>query len=233
MSSNDILFVGTSSSAGYFTNFGQTRRQGVELGLKGSRRSVDWQVHYSYLQATYQSAACLLGANNSSRGTAPECTANGQSDEILVRPGDHLPGLPTHSLKLGLSWQAADWLRLGGDVQAFSGQYARGNENNQHQAGSATDTFGTTRNFEGAGRIPGYAILNLNAEAGLGAGWQIFAKINNVFDKHYATAAALAENPFAAGVFQIDSANWQHATFVAPGAPRAAWLGIRYLFAAK
>ena len=234
LSSDDILFVGTSTSAGYFTNFGKTQRQGLELGLNGRQRRVDWFVNYSYLHATFQSAACLLAGNNSSRGTAAECTAGGQDDEILVSKGDRLPGLPTHSLKLGLNWRTTDWLRLGGDVQAFSGQYARGNENNQHQSGTATDAFGTTRTFDGPGKTAGYAILNLNAEAELGAGWQVFAKVNNVFDKRYATAAALAENPFdAGGSFQVDSADWRRETFVAPGAPRAAWLGVRYAFGGK
>lgn len=231
LSTDDILFVGTSTSAGYFTNFGKTQRQGLELGLNGRQRSIDWYANYSYLHATFQSAACLLAENNSSRGTAAECTASGQDDEIYVKKGDRLPGLPTHSLKLGLSWKATDWLRLGGDVQAFSGQYARGNENNQHQAGTYTDAFGNTRTFDGAGKTAGYAILNLNAEAKLGAGWQLFAKVNNLFDKRYATAAALAENPFnSAGAFQNNSGDWHRETFVAPGAPRATWVGMRYVF---
>ncbi len=233
VSTDDILFVGTSTSAGYFTNFGKTQRQGLELGLNGRQRSLDWFANYSYLQATYQSDACLLGANNSSRGTAAECTAGGQDDEILVKKGNHLPGLPSHSAKLGLSWKAANWLRIGGDVQAFSGQYARGNENNQHQSGSATDAFGNTRSFDGSGKTPGYAILNLNGEVHLSANLQLFGKINNVFDKYYATASALAENPFASGSFQINSSDWHRETFVAPGAPRAAWVGLRYAFDSK
>lgn len=231
LSTDDILFVGTSTSAGYFTNYGKTQRQGLELGLAGRQRGIDWQINYSYLHATFQSDACLLAENNSSRGTAAQCTANGQDDEIYVGKGSRMPGLPAHSLKLALSWPATDWLRVGGNVQAFSGQYARGNENNQHQAGTYTDLFGNVRSFDGAGKTAGYAILNLNAEARLGAGWQLFAKINNVLDKRYATGAALAENPFnAAGGFQIDSGDWRRETFVAPGAPRAAWLGLRYNF---
>jgi outer membrane receptor protein involved in Fe transport len=223
LSSDDILFVGTSHSAGYFTNYGKTLRQGLELGLNGSQHRVDWQINYSYLKATFQSPACLLAANNSTAGSAAECPA---SDEIFVRKGDQMPGMPKHSLKLGLSWRAVDWLRIGGNVQAFSSQFARGNENNQHQAGTVGG-----QTFAGDGRIPGYAILNLNAEARLGGGWQVFAKINNVFDKHYATAAALAANPFdATGSFQNNSAAWSHETFVAPGAPRAGWLGVRYVF---
>jgi len=231
VSTDDILFVGTSTSAGYFTNFGKTQRQGIELGINGRQRSLEWFANYSYLHATFQSEACLLAENNSSRSTAAACTANGQDDEILVKKGNRLPGLPEHSFKLGLSWRATDWLRLGGDVQAFSGQYARGNENNRHQSGDATDVFGNTRRFEGAGKTAGYAILNLNAEAKLGAGWQAFLRVNNVFDKRYATAAALAENPFdGSGHFQTDSGDWRRETFVAPGAPRAAWVGVRYVF---
>ena len=39
---DDILFVGTTTSAGYFTNFGKTRRQGVELGASGSSGPLEW-----------------------------------------------------------------------------------------------------------------------------------------------------------------------------------------------
>jgi outer membrane receptor protein involved in Fe transport len=233
MSSDDILFVGTSTSAGYFTNYGKTLRQGLELGLNGSFRRLDWYANYSWLHASFRTDACLLGANNSTRGTTMECTGAGQDDEILVRKGNRIPGLPEHSLKFGLAWRATDWLRLGGDVQAFSSQYVRGNENNQHQSGTVTDALGSTRSFDGPGKLPGYAILNLNAEAKIGGGWQLFAKINNVFDKQYATAGALAENPFVGGSFQANPDDWRRETFVAPGAPRAAWLGLRYVFGGK
>ncbi|WP_374241009.1 TonB-dependent receptor [Zoogloea sp.] len=233
LNSDDILFVGTSTSAGYFTNFGKTLRQGLELGLDGRLRRFDWYASYTWLQASFRSVACILAENNSTRGTAPECTANGQDDEILVRKGDRLPGLPAHSLKLGLAWRATDELRLGADLQAFSGQYLRGNENNRHQAGTYTDVNGETRTFEGAGKVGGYAVLNLNAELGLGAGWQAFARVNNVFDRRYASAGVLAENPFVGGAFQANPDNWRRESFVAPGAPRAAWVGVRYLFGGR
>ena len=233
LNSDDILFVGTSTSAGYFTNFGKTLRQGLELGLDGRLRRFDWYASYTWLQASFRSAACILAENNSTRGTAPECTTNGQDDEILIRKGDRLPGLPAHSLKLGLAWRATDELRLGADLQAFSGQYLRGNENNRHQAGTYTDVNGETRTFEGAGKVGGYAVLNLNAELGLGAGWQAFARVNNVFDRRYASAGVLAENPFVGGAFQANPDNWRRESFVAPGAPRAAWVGVRYLFGGR
>jgi len=231
VNTDDILFVGTSTSAGYFTNFGRTQRQGIELALSGAHGAVEWQVNYAYLHATFRSSACLLAENNSSRGQDAACTAAGQSDEILVRKGDRLPGLPAHSLKLAARWRAAPGLRLGADVQIFSGQYARGNENNRHRAGTATDAFGNVREFDGGGRLPGYAVLNLDAEFDIARGWQIVGRVDNVFDRRYASAAALAENPFdAGGAFRVDSGDWRHQTFVAPGAPRTFWLGLRRTF---
>ncbi len=233
LSSDDILFVGTSTSAGYFTNFGKTQRQGLELAANGAIRQFNWFANYNWLHASFRSSACLLAENNSTRGTAPECTGAGQDDEIYVQKGNRLPGLPEHSLKLGLVWRASDWLRLGGDLQAFSGQYLRGNENNQHRSGEAIDVNGQSRTFEGAGKTAGYFIVNLNAEAKLGAGWQAFAKLNNVFDRRYASAGALAENPFVGGSFQANPDDWRRESFVAPGAPRAAWVGVRYAFGGK
>ena len=226
---DDILFVGTSTSQGYFTNFGQTRRDGLELALDGKAGSVDWQIAYGWIKATFQNSTCLLAQNNSSRGTAAACTAGGQNDEILVQSGNRLPGIPEHSLKLGLRWRAAPDLRLGADVVAFSSQYLRGNENNQHQAGTGTDAFGGRRVFENAGQTDGYAVLNLNADYQLARAWSLFGSVNNVFDKHYATGGALAENPFnSSGTFVPDADQWRRESFIAPGAPRSFWLGLRY-----
>lgn len=235
LNQDDILFVGTSTSAGYFTNFGKTERQGLELGIAVSTGRVDWRADYNWLRATYRSDACILAENNSTRGTAPECTAGGQDDEILVRRGDRLPGLPEHMLKLGVNWRATDRVRIGADLLAFSSQYARGNENNRHRAGTATDALGETREFAGGGKIPGYAVVNLNGDIDLGAGWQLFGRISNLFDRRYASAGVLAENPFtgAGNAFAGNADDWRRETFVAPGAPRAAWIGVRYRFGGR
>jgi iron complex outermembrane recepter protein len=218
---DDILFVGTSTSAGYFTNFGKTRREGVELGLSGATAGVDWQVNYSYLKATFQSSACLLAENNSSAGSSPACGA----DEIRVTAGDRLPGLPEHALKLLLTWRPSDKLRLGADLAAYSDQTVRGNENGRQQADD---------NHRGSGTLGGYGVVNLDADYQLGGGWTAFGRVANLFDHRYASAGALAENPFdAAGQFQADPDAWRGEQFVAPGAPRAAWVGVRYRWGAK
>jgi outer membrane receptor protein involved in Fe transport len=229
---DDILFVGTSTSQGYFTNFGRTRREGVELGASGRNGPFSWRAQYGYVRATYQSPACVLAENNSTRGQSAECTAGGQDDEILVSPGNRLPGIPAHSLKLGLDWKGRPGWVVSAEMQAYSSQYVRGNENNAHQAGTFSDILGGgPRTFLGPGKLPGHAVVNLALRGDLGGGWEATARIANLFDRRYTTAGALAENPFnAAGGFQTNSADWTRETFVSPGAPRSAWLGVHYRF---
>lgn len=229
-SRDDILFVGTTTSSGYFTNFGRTRRQGVELGLGAAQARSNWNMQYSLLRATFESDACLLSPNNSSRGQSVHCAARG-NNLIHVIPGNRLPGLPAHSLKLSGDMRLDERSSLGADLAGFSRQFARGNENNLHQAGLAT-AGSTTRDFQGSGSTPGYAVLNLTAKRQLAHGWEFLGRIDNLFDRRYTTGAALAENPFNnAGRFQTNSDNWTRETFVAPGAPRAVWIGLRYAFA--
>ena len=85
-----------------------------------------------------------------------------------------------------------------------------------------------TRTFLGAGEIKAYTLLNLGTRVKVGSAWEVFGRINNVFDKKYATAGALAENPFnAAGTFQTNSGNWGRETAFGPGAPRSAFVGVR------
>lgn len=124
---------------------------------------------------------------------------------------------------------ARRWRRTG----LLSSQYVRGNENNQHQSGTYTDALGSVRTFEGPGKIGGYAILNLNAEAKLGGGWQVFAKINNVFDRKYATVARWPRAPSVGGSFQADPDDWRRQTFVALVGPRVRLGYVRYVFGGK
>jgi iron complex outermembrane receptor protein len=77
--------------------------------------------------------------------------------------------------------------------------------------------------------VDGYSVLNLTTSYRLGQQWEVFARINNVLDEDYATTGILAENSFGAnGAFLTNPAAWEDETFYAPGAPRAAWIGVRY-----
>jgi iron complex outermembrane recepter protein len=223
---DDILFISTASGgAGYFSNFGQTRRQGLELGLAGKHRRWDWSLDYALTDATFQSAAVIQSPNNSRRSDISSGGVN--DDQIEVRPGNRLPGIPRHTLKLGLTYAAGEKWSLGGQLQAYSWQYARGNENNAHQAGTFTSNLGNTRTFAGSGRVPGYAVLNLQASYRPQPQQEWFARVNNVFDRAYGTAGLLGENAFPGGVFDATGDNGQKEMFVAPGAPRSFWLGVR------
>ncbi len=209
INTDDILFVAEGTgSQGFFTNFGKTKREGAEFGLAsatGNRFS--WAFDYSYVKATFESEACIVSESNSTSG---QCG----SDGILVTPGNRIPGIPEHQLKLSGDFRITDNWSIGGTVLSFSDQFAHGNENNQHDEN---------------GKVAGYSILNLITSYRLGQQWEIFARINNVFDKEYSTGAILAENSFGAdGAFLTEDDDWTNETFYAPGAPRAAWIGVRY-----
>jgi iron complex outermembrane receptor protein len=216
---DDILFVGTSASAsrGFFQNFGRTRRQGAELGLSGRASLFEWHASYSYVRATFESGACVVSQSNSTAGASPACAAQ----QIEVKPGNRIPGVPLHNFKLNVSARPAASWTIGSTLTAYSNQYVRGNENNAHTPDGAA--------FNGSGKLGGYALVDLHTTYDLGAAWQLFAKVTNLFDREYASAGQLGRSAFDAhGVFIPDADNWTNQQFVGPGAPRAGWIGVRY-----
>jgi outer membrane receptor protein involved in Fe transport len=76
--------------------------------------------------------------------------------------------------------------------------------------------------------LPGYALLHLRAAWQLGNGIELLMRVGNVFDRRYETYGALAETAFDAdGVFTGEE---RDAVFVAPGAPRSLFVGLRARF---
>jgi outer membrane receptor protein involved in Fe transport len=203
---DDILFVASNTTGeGYFDNFGKTRRQGIETAISGQLSRLTWNVGYSFVDATYQSSESIVSENNS------QADADGQ---IQIRSGDRIPGIPRHQLKLRADFAVTPKWNIGSNVLVFSDQYARGNENNAHQGDGA--------------KVSGYAVVNLDTRYRIGNGWQLFAKVNNVFDREYDNAGLLGETLFNAnGSFNGDE---RYQPFYAPGAPRAGWVGVRWEF---
>jgi outer membrane receptor protein involved in Fe transport len=73
-------------------------------------------------------------------------------------------------------------------------------------------------------------LLDLTTSWKLRPGWEVFGKVTNVFDRQYATGGLLGNNAFdASGALQAP-ADWRQSQFVAPGAPRAGWVGLRVTF---
>src|SRR5262249_16709530 len=60
---DDLLFVSsTASGFGYFRNFGKTRRQGAEAGLKTQFGRFTLGGNYTFLNATYESNETIDGS---------------------------------------------------------------------------------------------------------------------------------------------------------------------------
>lgn len=216
-STDDILFVAApnASSFGYFKNFGKTQRQGIELGLNSQQGAFKFATHYTWLQATYQSSEVLGGDSNST---------NNNDGNIAIQPGNTIPLTPKHILKLHADYAWSPAWSTGLGMTAFSGVYARGNENNQHQPDGDEHL--------GSGRTAGYVVFNANARyvSGKSTSWML--NVMNLFDRRYSTAGQLGPAAFSANgqQFVSSSTREQHSMSVAPGAPRSVWLSMRHSF---
>jgi outer membrane receptor protein involved in Fe transport len=211
---NDIQFIASNTTgAGFFKNVGETLRQGLDFGIKAKFSKVRWSLGYSYIDATYQTPFEIANSVNSASFN------NGTTDVIQVNKGNYLAGIPKHQFKVRGEYDVLPNWTVGANIVAYSEQFLRGNENNQDADGKAS----------------GYALLNLDTRYTVGnSGWQLFAKVNNVFDTDYSTGGILGRNAFsgANGAFDsgTDADDWAKAKFVAPGAPRAGWVGVTYEF---
>ncbi|MDO7949918.1 TonB-dependent receptor [Xanthomonas euvesicatoria pv. eucalypti] len=208
---DDILFLrAPDTQLGYFDNVGRTRYQGVDAALH--LRSGDWQwsAGYSYLDATYRSDGQLLSGER----------------VIALRPGLRIAALPRHNLKLGMEWQR-DALTLGVGVRAVSGRVASGNEDGQVDNAEEGEAAPERLDIGTAG----YALADLQARWTINARVSLFARIDNVFDRRYATYAAVAEDVFPDGELarpQDASVETGPARFLAPGVPRQYLIGVRW-----
>ena len=227
---DDILFVTSEQTGfGYFKNFGETRRQGFEIGASGRAGRFTIGTGYTYLNATFQSEETVNGESNSTNDAA-EAGVRGLEGAIEIAPGDRIPLIPAHILKAYADVQVTSALSLDLDLIAVSSSYARGNENNRHRPDG---TY-----YLGPGRAPGYAVLNFGATYRLKPWVHVVAQVNNVFDRRYSTAAQLGPVGFTeSGAFiarplpAVDGEfPIRQATFEAPGAPARFWVGTRFRF---
>jgi len=227
---DDILFVLSDRTGfGYFRNFGQTRRKGLELGAHRQIGRVTIGAGYTFLAATYESDETVNGESNSSNAEA-EAGEPGVEGSIAIVPGDRIPLVPRHMFKAYADIPIGSKLSLDVDLQAASSSLARGNENNLHEPDG---TY-----YLGPGSVPGYAVVNLGAGYQLTPWVQVVTQVTNLFDRKYYSAGQLGPFGFT------DTGNFiarplppidgefpvRHATFYAPGAPVRMWFGTRLKF---
>jgi outer membrane receptor protein involved in Fe transport len=196
---NDIIFNhnGISISNGYFSNVGQTRRQGIEAGLSANYSGLfsaidDWHfsTNYTYLNARYKTSFVNQNPFDNSQA-------------VTVASGNRIPGLPEHSFKATLGVELWKTASLAIDSMYSGEQVFRGDEANIGQ------------------KLTGYWLFNLRTEIKIDPHFSIFARVNNLFDHQYHTFGVYGNASELLGNAYNDG------RFVSPGAPRAGWVGIR------
>ena len=201
LNKDDILFQTTGRSTGLFANVDETRRAGIESSLQGKWREFSWLAAYSYIDATFEDNFQALSPNHEFAD---------DEDEIKVRAGDRIPGIPQHQFKVSSDYRFANGLSIGLDVLSNGGQVLRGDESNQLD------------------EVPGYATVGMRARYSINEKLEVFAKIDNLLDRDYESFGLLGEEPGELGVPIIE--DFTNPVFLGAGAPRAAFLGIRYKF---
>jgi iron complex outermembrane receptor protein len=195
---NEILNVPSAIQGfGYFANMGATRRQGLELDAtwRGERLSVF--ASYTLLDATFRNGLTLSSPNN------PSADANG---EIHVTRGDRLPMIPRHRFKAGLDFALTPSIKVHADTILVSGQYLEGDAANQNP------------------KLPGYALVNAGAAYRVDKTFEVFARVDNLFDRRVYAFGTYFE------MDQIAFANFTDPRTFSPARPRTVYVGARATF---
>ena len=203
---DDIQFVSSdsaASTAGYFRNVGATRRQGAELSIERRWERTAMTLRYSHVDATFRS---------SFREASPNHASADASGTIAIAPGQRIPGVPRDALRLALEGEPHPGWSLQGTISAAGRQWARGDENNADPAGI----------------VPGHAVAGVHARWQLDPHVSVALLVDNVFDVRYARSGVLGRNFFAAESRAFDPASARTEAFRGPGAPRGAWLSLRW-----
>ncbi len=161
---NDIVsLASTITGRGFFSNVPGTLRQGVEASLEYHSGDLMAYVNYAFVDATYRFTGELASPNN------PFADANGN---VLVTPGDHIPGIPRQTAKLGLEYSFTPKFKAGADVLIVGSQYFIGDNSNVNP------------------QLPLYWTANIHASYQVTENIQIFGLVNNLFNNRNATFGA-------------------------------------------
>ena len=153
---NDIFSIPSQiTGRGYFTNAGNTVRQGVELSARYNDDRTAAYINYSLTDAYFNSQNFLGSPNN------PAVVAIGASS-VLTNPGATLPSVATNRFKAGVDYSMTKKWKIGGDFVYATGPYLGGDWANQ---------FGT---------LSPYGVLNLRTSYNFLPNVQMYALIENV-----------------------------------------------------
>ncbi|MBS0642177.1 MAG: TonB-dependent receptor, partial [Proteobacteria bacterium] len=198
---NDIAFINSETQGrAYFANVGQTRRQGFDASVQF--RSGAWLAYlgYSYIDATYQSSFEEAAGDNPA--------ANGD-DELTVRKGNRLPGIPANQLKFGAYYNVTNRWTVGATGIFASGAYLFGDEANLTP------------------RLSSYFTLNLSTSYQVTDNIQLFGWAQNVTNTRYYTFGTFSPT---SSVFISQAPGATNPRSYSPAAPIGGFGGVRVTF---
>jgi iron complex outermembrane receptor protein len=206
---DDIVFItdGSMTNQGYFSNVGDTLRQGIEIGADWSLLpSVRLSANYTYIDAEFRESFLVNTPNHPLRDEDDEEQPAAETRQ--VSSGDAIPLTPHHLFRASLDWHR-ERSQAGLEVAARSSSRYRGDEANVDPQ-----------------RIGGFAVFNAYASQGIGRYVSVFARVENLLDTDHNTFGVYGESEEVLGEDYEDARR-----FVGPGAPRAIYGGVRVSFA--
>ena len=158
---DDILAIPSPElqGFGYFQNVGRTRRQGIEAQVNLTSKTLQLYASYALVDARFLDSL-QVGSHS------PFADADGN---VQIVPGNRIPAIPRNRIKVGIDYSVTDAFKVGGDALFVGSQYFVGDESNQ------------------AARLPSYAVFNLHSSYQINKTFQIYGRVDNIFDNRYAT----------------------------------------------
>jgi iron complex outermembrane receptor protein len=221
--SNDILTVASPiQGRGFFINGGDTLREGLEAALNYRSDRLFFYATYAFVNATFRDALEIASPNAPVGVPCSSFVPDDPEDQppncARVRPGDHLPSIPSHRFKLGFDyWLTPQW-RVGADLIAVSSQFFRGDEGNDDRP------------------LPGYAVVNLRTGYKLSDSVEVYGLVKNLFNTDYSTFGTyfdtgalrtVAGDPVGVG---RNATVLENPRTITPAAPLAIYGGVKMKF---
>jgi outer membrane receptor protein involved in Fe transport len=200
---DDILAIPSPElqGFGYFQNVGRTRRQGIEAQVNLTSKTLQLYASYALVDARFLDAL-QVGSNSPFAD---------ESGNVQILPGNRIPAIPRNRIKFGIDYSVTDAFKVGGDALFVGSQYFVGDESNHAQ------------------RLPSYAVFNLHASYQINKTFQLYGRVDNIFDNRYATYGTFFDTGDVPN-FANGGAPFTDARSVSPARPRALYAGLKATF---